>query len=267
MYNIIPLFLILISLSIIMVIVVRKFSALATLDVENIPAEREAKTKEQLIGSRFKRHFFKMNSKLIKGSKFVGQKTSKYSRATYKKLHELKDRYGAEVIMPIGDKKEKIKELITEADEFKKEEVDIAERKLINIIGLDSQSIEAFESLGNLYIDKKNYKEAKETFQHLLKLLESKEEGEFYIDQNKAASVFFNLSLIHKYLESYEESIESIRKALEIEPKNPRYLDTMFEISIINKDKDSANEAFDALKEVNPDNKKLEELEEQIKEL
>jgi tetratricopeptide (TPR) repeat protein len=267
MYNIIPLILILISLSIITVIVARKFSALASLDVDNIPAEKEAKFKERLIGTRFKRHFSKASSKAVKISRFVFDKTSKYSKTAYNKLYELKDRYGAETMVIIGDKKKKIKELISEADEYKKEEFDIAERKLINIIGLDSKNVEAFESLGNLYLDRKNFKEAKETFLHLLKLLESEQKGELYTDQNKAAGVFYNLSIASSRLEENLEAFDYIKKALEIEPKNPRYLDTILETSIINKDKDSAESAFKTLEEVNPDNKKLEEFEKEIKEL
>jgi tetratricopeptide (TPR) repeat protein len=267
MYNIIPLVLILVSLSIITVIVARKFSALASLDVENIPAEKEAKFKERLVGTRFKRHVSKASSKIIKISKFIFDQISKYSKIAYNKLYELKDRYGAEAVIPIGDKKEKIKELISEADEYKKDELDVAERKLINIIGLDSKNLEAFESLGNLYLEKKSFKEAKETFSHLLKLLESDEDGELYTDQNKAAGVFYNLSIASSQLDENEEAFGYIKKALEIEPKNPRYLDTILETSIINKDKDSAESAFNTLKEVNPDNKKLEEFEKQIKEL
>jgi len=59
----------------------------------------------------------------------------------------------------------------------------------------------------------------------------------------------------------------SIKRSLEKHPNNPRYLDTMIEISIINKDKISALEAFDKLKEANPDNKKLEEWKKEIRKL
>jgi hypothetical protein len=57
------------------------------------------------------------------------------------------------------------------------------------------------------------------------------------------------------------------RKALEIEPNNPRYLDTILEISIIKKDKVLANETYKRLKEVNPENQKLAEIKEEIAEL
>ena len=49
MFNIIPLLLILLSFGVIIYIVVKKFSILANLDVDSIPAEREAKFKEKII--------------------------------------------------------------------------------------------------------------------------------------------------------------------------------------------------------------------------
>jgi hypothetical protein len=72
MYNIIPLILILLSLGIMAIIIVRKFPALANLDVDNIPAEKEAKFKEQIISNRLKRSFIKWGSKFIRLVKPLG---------------------------------------------------------------------------------------------------------------------------------------------------------------------------------------------------
>jgi hypothetical protein len=58
-----------------------------------------------------------------------------------------------------------------------------------------------------------------------------------------------------------------MKKALKIEPNNPRYLDTMFRISIIIKDKVLAFEAYDRLSKVNPENQKLAEFKAQLAEL
>ena len=46
MFNIIPLVLILLSLGVIIIIVLRKFAVLANLDVDSIPAEREARVRD-----------------------------------------------------------------------------------------------------------------------------------------------------------------------------------------------------------------------------
>ena len=262
MYNIIPLILILISLSVIIFIVVRKFSVLAGVDVDNIPAEKEAKVKERIISSRLKRNIFKWSSRLVKIFRFLGEKIGILSKWAYNKLHELKESYGAETILPVADKEKKIEELSAEAEEMIGEDnFKDAERRLIEIIGLDSQNIEAFRSLGNLYFKNKNYEDARQTFSHILKLM--KDGGE----NNEIAEIYFQLSLVNRDDGRLDEALGQIKEALRAVPNNPRYLDTMVEISIMKKDKISALDAYDKLSKANPDNQKLKDLKKQIDEL
>ncbi len=262
MYNIIPLILILISLSVIIVIVVRKFSALASLDVENIPAEKEARVKEQIISKRFKRNIVKWSAGLIKILKVVWQKIEVFSKWLYNKLLELKDSYKAEEAVPPDGKEQRIEELFEQSqDLIKNEELKEAEKLLIEMIGLDSKNLKAFKELGSVYSANKNYNEARETYRHILKLTEDSDSS------NDTAWVYFNLALVDQEEEKYDQAQNEIKKALKIEPNNPRYLDTALEISIINKDKVNALSAYEALKKVNPDNQKLKELKQKIKKL
>ena len=262
MYNIIPLILILVSLSVIIIIIIRKFPLLASLDVDNIPAEKEAKVKEQIISSRIKRNVFKWSFFLIKIFKVSSQKITLFSGWLSSSLLELKDRYKSEIVLPIGEKEDKIKILFSEADELRKKGmIREAEKRLIEVIGLDSKNQEAFIRLGELCFEDKNYQEAEQAFSHVLKLMEEEESAE------KVAAIYYELALVNKEMEKYDISFNNIKKALAVEQNNPRYLDTMLEISIINKDKGSALDAYKRLKSVNPDNQKLEEFEKEIKEL
>ncbi|MDD5032090.1 MAG: hypothetical protein PHR36_03530 [Patescibacteria group bacterium] len=262
MYNIIPLILILISLSVIIFIVVRKFSVLAGVDVENIPAEREARVKERIISSRLKRNIFKWSSRLTKIFIFLGEKGGIFSKWIYKKLHDLKESYGAEMILPIADKEKKIGELSVKAEEMIGEDnFKEAEKRLIEIIGLDSQNIEAFKSLGNLYFENKNYEDARQTFTHVLKLTKDSQNSEEIGETN------FELSLVDRADGRLDEALGEIKEALKTAPNNPRYLDMMAEISIMKKDKVSALDAYGKLAKANPDNQKLKDFKKQIGEL
>jgi tetratricopeptide (TPR) repeat protein len=262
MYNIIPLILILISLSVIIFIVVSKFSVLAGVDIENIPAEKEARTKERIISSRLKRNIFKWSSWIIKISRFFGEKLGILFRWLYNKLHELKESYGADMILPIAEKEKKIGELSVEAEEMIDEKnYKEAEKRLIEIIGLDSQNIEAFKNLGSLYFENKNYEDARQTFGHILKLIK---DGE---DDNETAEINFELALVNRADGRLEDALREIKESLKVIPNNPRYLDTMAEISIMKKDKASALDAYKKLEKVNPENQKLEDLKKQIDEL
>lgn len=262
MYNIIPLILILISFSIIIFIVVKKFSVLASMDVENIPAEKEAIVKERIISSRLKRNIFKWGSKFGKVFRFFGDKIGVLVKIFEKKLHELRDSYKTEVTLATGDKEKKIEELSAQAKEMiGEEEFKEAERKFIEIIGLDSQNLEAFRSLGDLYLENKNYEEAKQTFKHILKLMKDSE------DTAEIGEINFNLALVGQASGNLAEAIIDMKEALKCAPNNPRYLDTMLEISIIKKDKISALDTLGKLEKANPGNQKLEDFREQIKEL
>ncbi len=262
MYNIIPLILILVSLSVIILIVVRKFSVLANVDIANIKSEQEAIFKEQIISNRLKRNLTKWSSLLIKASRLISNNTVSFSKWFYNKLHELKERYKSEEVLPIGNKEEKVKELFAEAEELlAQNEYDIAEKRLVDIIGLDSQNLEAFKKLGQLYIDNKNYEDAKQTLGHILKL--SKEAGE----DKELSKIYFDLFSINRNLNNLDEALVNIEEALEIEPNNPRYLDNMLETSIIKKDKALALETYKKLGEINPENKKLKDFKKQITKL
>jgi len=252
---------------------------LANLDIETIQSEREIKVKEQIISKRLKRNFFRYFSKLTRVIKPIGEGVSTFFKWSYKKLIEFKDNYNKEDEIVNGDRGKVVAKLFSEAEDFiKEEDLNGAENRYIEIIGIDSKNIKAFKNLGRLYFDRKNYNEAKETLEHALRLLEkdyeeasmeggTKEEGETENINSQIAAIYVDLSEICQAMEDYEEAQKAIGKALKIEPNNPRYLDTKLEISIINKDKASALDAYDKLKEVNPDNQKLDDFQTQIKEL
>jgi len=269
----------------IIIIVVRKFSVLANLDVDTIQAEREIKVKEKIISNRLKRNYFRYYFKLVNSLKPLGLKIGELSKEVYQKLIDFKDNYNKE-----EDKKEVLKpgqvdeKSMLEAEELKKQEDwGKAEKKYIDLIGEDSTNIKAFRGLGEVYFERKDFTEAKETLEHVLKLLEKKLDdfsvfggkGEISDEQKSEkdqatrefGDIYFDLSLVEKAAENYKGAQIAITKALKVQPNNPRYLDTKFEISIINKDKDEALFALDRLRDVNPENQKLDEMKAELDKL
>jgi tetratricopeptide (TPR) repeat protein len=290
MYNIIPLLLILISLSVIIAIVVRKFSVLANLDVANIPAEREAKFKERIISNRLKRNIVKWSAKFSRLSVPLIRAIGQFLKSNLHKLYQLKNDYQAKEEVEGLNVEQRIEQLFRQAEEFKKhDDLVSAENKYIEIIGLNSKDLKAFKELGRLYFEKKQYEEARETFEHILKL--KKDDGDIYenlaqiarekgdlneardeylksIDLNKQnAQTHFSLACVYQAMSNWPEAIRSLKKALKIEPANPKYLDTMLEISIIIKDKALALDAYKKLLKTNPENNKIAEFKKQIDEL
>ncbi len=259
MYNIIPLVLICVSLLVILFVVARKFPALANLDVENMPAEKEARFKEKIVESRLHRFLARWRVRLAKIFSFAGSALSKLFKWAFNRLSDMKKNYAAEKTpATVEEKTEKVKALFMEGDELdNKEDWEEKEKVLIKIIGLEPRNQEAFKDLGDLYFANKKLEEAKQAWAHALKLLDEGEEA-------KQADIYYNLALLYKETSDIESSLETIKMASKISPNNPRYLDALVEISIMNKDKVSASEGFDKLAEVNPENGKLQDFKEQI---
>ncbi len=279
MYNIIPLVIILFSLGVIITIIVKKFSVLASLDVDTIQAERETRMKEQIIGSRLKRNFFRYYHKAARLVVPASKGITSFFSWTYRKLKEAKES-GEPGNPPVSGGEDIIGKLMIDADDLvKKGTYDEAERKYIEIIGVDSHQWSAFKKLGQLYYERKDYNEAKQTLEHAMRLIEKDQEKASLTDNSEGdgtqkdaissqiAEIYFDLSEVNLAMESPANALQVINQALRIEPNNPRYLDIKFEISIISKDKSSALDAYGTLKEVNPENQKLNDFKRQLDEL
>ncbi|MDD5527845.1 MAG: hypothetical protein PHO56_02605 [Patescibacteria group bacterium] len=262
MYNIIPLILICVSLFIIIVIVARKFPALANLDVENMPAEKEARFKEQIITGRLQKSMAKGKARLGKFFGFIGGKIGALFGLIQAKLQEAKKNYSAHpAALPPEDKEVMINGLLAKNSALDdRENFEAKEANLIKIIELEPRNSEAFIVLGSLYAANKKYEEGKQAFAHVLKLLGDKE-------TDKQAEIYYDLAAIYRDTGEAENSLNTIKMAYQLEPNNPRYLDSLLEISIINKDKTAAQDAWEKLAAVNPENGKLAEFREQINEL
>ena len=183
-----------------------------------------------------------------------------------------------------------IAELFSQAAAAEKnDDAEAAEQCYIRIISLDSKNAAAFKMLGQFYFAQGKLAEARETLEHVLKL--TREDSEIYAkiaevaakqaDNDKAreyyqksiklnsenAQTHFHLAELNRQTGSYKDALDNLRAALLIEPKNPRYLDGLFAVSILVKDKVQALDAYKDLKGINPENAKLEEMKKQIDDL
>jgi tetratricopeptide (TPR) repeat protein len=262
MYDIIPLILICASLFIVFIIVVRKFPALANFDVENMPAEKEARFKEQIITGRMQKSLAKWKVRLGKIFGFIGGKIGALFHFTQKKLQEAKESYSVEKVpLPAEDKESMIKGLFSKNESLNDwENFEEKESKLIKIIEIDPRHAGAFMLLGSLYLANKKYEESKQAFAHVLKLLSNEEYG-------KQSEIYCNLAAVYRETGELANSLETIKMAAKLSPNNPRYIDSLLEISIMNKDKINAIDAFEKLLAANPENGKLAEFKKQIDEL
>ncbi len=141
-----------------------------------------------------------------------------------------------------------VRQLFEEAEgAFRAQKMDDAEKKLIELISINPKYSEAFELLGRVYMQSRDYTLARETFLHVLKL------------SPKNASVYASLGEVSELEGKVDAAYEAYKKAMELSPNNPKYLDFYISAAISSGNLDEAKEALERLKEVNPQNQKIAE--------
>ncbi|NCB20572.1 MAG: hypothetical protein EOM88_01430 [Clostridia bacterium] len=265
MLEIIAWILLIISLIVIITIILRRFPALAILNVDNIPGQKEAKFKDKILKQRVERDFFSISRRINKLKRKIGTAISQFFSLRYKKLQKLKTDLKKYKKLSYREKKARIENLFVKSlGHINDEDYEKAEASLIEIISLDPKNIKSFLKLAECYRLRKVYKEARETLEHGLKLTRQLKNDPELLEGLVIPEIIFSLAELCQEAELYPEALEYSLQAIDIEPMNPRYLDLILDLSIIKKDKKLALETWEKLSNTNPDNKKLNQLKDKI---
>lgn len=268
MPTIISLILIALSILVILTIILKKFPALAILDVNHLPGEKEAEFKNKIIKQKIERDLAHLGGSLARVVLVVSKQVAHFLKAWQKQLTKIKLSYRETARLSFSEKQKLIKELFVSFNDFlKKEEFNEAEEKLVEIISLDQKNLSAFFKLGDLYEQQKKWSEARQTYEYALKLAKQQLADDFSNSDITLQEIYFSLALVEKEAGNLGAALENIQEALEIEPNSPRYLDLILDLSIMKKDKELALSFFERLAAVNPDNNKLSTWQEEIRSL
>ena len=272
----IPGIVVLLAIIIIAIIVMRHFPQAAAIDVESLPAEKEAAMKAALMERRFKRKILEFKNKFQPLFRKLGQGLQLFWKKLHARVAQLEQRYRTKSDVMSSeqqqDVKQKIKQLISEAEKFgDQENFSDAEEKYIEVLSWDPKNMDAFFGLASVYFEQKNYDQAQATFLHLLRLASAQKLGEEKlskfstpVNETKINEAHFDYAICLQRLEKVKDAIEEVKQLLERDSNNPKYLDKMVELSIVLKNRTEAFKAWHKLKEVNPENQKLASFEEQI---
>jgi len=267
MLTIFSIILLLVCLIIIATIIIKKFPALAILDVENIPGQKEAKFKEEIIKKRLERDLAKWGIVFVKIWHFFNTIISGPLHAAHDKLKKIKDTYRKSKKLTLSERREHIRNLFRETeDSIKVDNLEKAEASLIEIISLEQKNLPAFVELADVYTRGKKWAEARQTLGYALKLAKSSKDEHFMGDIT-LQEIHFSLSWVNENLNDYPEALDHIREALEFEPNQPRYLDLAIDLAIKQLDKKFAAEMLERFREVNPENAKLADWAKEIEEI
>ena len=266
LFYIIPLIIILISLSIIIFITIKKFPGLAAINVESIAQEKEAKVRNRIMVDRLNRIFLNLKKILSQALIPLIEILSSMGSNLYQKVKELEKESFKKQPLKIIDLNQEIKEKLESAEKYlASEELAKVEEICIAVLELDKKNLEAYEFLAEVYRRNKDYKKSRETLRYLIKLVnKSKVDIEASGLKHRLANYYANLGDIYQLEGRNNYAVVNFQKAVDLEPINPRFLDLLLKISIIIKNKNLAKQVFNDLRKADPQNQKLAELEEEI---
>lgn len=260
-------------------IIVPKLPQLAMIDNSIIPEEREAQKKKELMHGKLHRN---LTGAVRTTGEWMAPRTDKVReafRARYRTLLALDKQFKKEKPVTPAQAREKIATLIVEAAALAKEgHAPEAEKKYIEALGFDPRQVEAYRGLADLYVDEKRHERAQETLAYLVKALIRENRcihgsgiRSFRAEENEGACPAtpaahadiagrcIALAWACEALGDGSGARDAYERAVAVEPSNPRNLDLLLDACILGGDKRRAEEVYDQLLTVNPENMKLEE--------
>lgn len=268
-------------------VIIKKFPQLKLIDLSTLAKERHAQVKSRIMKDRFDRTMGEMKTRASFRASGMKGRIGRAYEGVISRLRRMEEQYDEESPPKPAVRDAKIEKLLADAERaIQEERAEDAEKRYIEILRLDPHHIETYRGLAELYIEGKSYDQAREILEFLLKLDQNDDKafgrlgaieafrGNFHeaeerflksidIAGNVAA---YRVQLAKVYLQTDEakKAWYQLKKALESEPYNPKYLDYFLETSILVGDMDAAKEALNALEAANPENQKLEEFRERI---
>lgn len=278
------------SLVAIIVIIVRKFPKLSSINTAVIPAEQHGELKAKLIEDRFKRRMASMVKQVGVRMKPFGSSLHSFAKARYQQLLDMERRYRARTMTTAATtpearfkNAERIDQVLSDAaSAMSAGDYAKAEQSAIEVVGINPRSVAAYKLLAEIYLNQKDYEHARETLIFIIERLKV-EDDELYAELGQAASGegkfdearrdleqsikidshvaqhHLDLSRVHLALGDSQAAFESVRQAVELEPNSPKFIDALVEAAIVAGKRDWASESLEKLRSVNSENQKLEE--------
>ena len=240
--------LILAALGAIGFVVIRKVPQLSALHVEESPKEKIKRLKANLVVQRMMRKIEQGKKKLIAPETW--QRVQYLLAETYRKIKILEEKY------KVRTADAKVKMFLKRGRENIIDDPELAESCFLDVITLDPRDLEAYEGLFQIYRARKSFHETNEILEFLMKL-------------NPASAGRYLFEVAEAMLQSGDQqgAWGYGTRAIALEAANPKYLDFLIGLAILEGRKKEGSEYLEKLREVNPENGKIGEFEERIKNL
>lgn len=272
----------------------RNLPKVLVVDQESLPVTKEAAVKKKLIEQRIKRQFvLTLTEAWIKFGPYW-QKISQQVVKFFSLIIAYEEKYRARLLKENFKKKVNQQQYIFQVLSvakalFDQEKFVESEKKFLDVLTLDDHNLEAYQGLAKLYYVQNQFEQAQQTLQfvsrldphnvdNLSQLAEvAKARGDLAtaigswtkVIELKPENIetYFSLAQVYFSQEEFLQAQSILLRAFSLEQNNPRLLDFLIEISILLRDKDNAYRSYLHLKNVNPDNAKLDDFQDRINRL
>ena len=294
MFDVLLIILILISGFFIVQIFVHKSPHLANININNLPEIKAERRKQIILRGRLYRQASGVWERFIKLLEPLQDQINLSFKNYYQRLRSLEQelkKKGEKQLNAAVDKSQTLDNLLVEAKQLiNEEEYQAAEDKLIDCLSMDEHNVEAYKLLVNLYRARKQYDEAKETLEYLLRLTHESDSSIYFSladiakergnlkqaeeDYLRSISLsednylyFLSLAEVYLELDDKEKALQTAQRAYILAQNNPKVLDFLINLCIIIQDKLLAKDYLEQLKSVNPENNKIKDFGERIDDL
>lgn len=262
-------------------IIARRWHALIAIDLDNLPQERDAKTKKKILSDRLKRQFYQFKTRTVQKSGPLFSRLadtcvdfSRHIQGSIEAAVRRKELEKDEVKgVPIEQSTALSRLLRDAAVHLENGEYDEAEKRYIDAVGLDSKNLEAYEGLAVIYKAQKEWAGSQEVLEYLKNHLRE------YVNESqddparrsgyemRLAESLIQLAEVYRMQERNDEACSAMDEALALQPQNPKFLDSALELYIMIGMREKARDLLKRLKEANPENQKIDDFSERVQAL
>lgn len=295
-FTIISFVLIVGGLTLVTIIIVRRFPQIALLEVDELPQEIDAKRKKKILEEKYNKQLKFMHEKVSKLLIPLGKMWEKIQKKFRAHMQQTYIKHAQALAKKKKQPKsappppEAVAALLKDAEtQLLMEHYDRAEEKFIEVIRFAPRTIEAYRGLGRLYFKQKQYDQALETYNFILKLdpkdgraynrlgmiAVAKEDWKSAVSYYKKAIEYnpdialrhYDLGFTYESMQKNQYAMRAYERAVLIEPMNPKYLDAYVTSAILCNNQEIAQQAYEQLKIANPENKKLASIKRTIRDM
>lgn len=271
------------------VVLWNRWKEIRLLDPDTIRMEQERKARDRIVRDRFERLMKRWGTPLRRSGKRLTYNISKSFQRMERRLRRtagMTDDYIPSGTLK-GDRSTKIQRMLGEANRLSGEgNAQKAERVYLEILKLDARHFDAYRGLGSLYLGARQYKQAKETFNFLVRIKGANDEvfaglgaiAELEGDLGRAEdmrkrALSMNVRSPERHAEianfymkhgSPEDAWRHARSAYELNPESASALELSVESAILVRDQEEAEKRYEELRLMRYDRSKLQRLKEKL---